>query len=72
MPKAPIKIWVKVPEHRDPELKGQAMVRKPWQNNRFFTEAPEEVDKTSAIIRLMITGCLVEAEPPKAKKERVE
>lgn len=53
-------ITVKVPPHADPKLAGRAIVRKPWQRNRWFTEAPELVERTPDIVRMLLHGDLVE------------
>lgn len=59
-----MKIWVAAAPHSDPRLAGKARVRKPWQRDRFFTEVPTEVKKTSDVIRMLIRGDLVEVGEP--------
>lgn len=63
-------ITVKVPPHTDPKLAGKAIVRKPWQPNRFFTESPTQVEKTPDIVRMLLHGDLVEVheEPDRPSK----
>ena len=65
------KITVKVPAHPDKNCAGQAQCRKPGATFACFTEAPEEVEATPQIRRLIALGSLVVTdEAPVAEDSR--
>ncbi len=56
-------IWIKAAPLPDQALEGKAKVPRPESSRRYFTESPEPVEKTAAIVRLILTGYLVEVQP---------
>jgi hypothetical protein len=63
------KIWVKAAPLQDKALEGRAKVPRPECSRRYFTESPELAEKTPEIMRLLLTGDLIEVPPVEEKPE---